>query len=594
MLEECFAAADDRFLDEWVQFNSPEFLARFLDRWLADPRPWARQQMIQYLHGDMNLPGHEVVIKRMCKHFCTASDDELLAHFMVTFDRFVRRIRVNHSRWNRETREVIREEKLFAKPNKTIANETGRTTEHNFGPFKRTVPPPDRLNKESNGLFSHRTRNHLRRKVWRYFRWLSYRDAEAYLSAMTTAIVQYRDDDFAEGENIIDNWSLMHVCYFHSDLLKFSAAHTNLRPGYSLADLSAAPYQPELWQRPDSAQHLLQIVTTARSALARVWAIELLQRDHPDATQRMEILSLLRLLAHADRRVQQFASDVFEQHQGLANLPVSTWLQLPDQCDHALLPVICAAMKTHVSAARLDTPQVIQLTSARPVPVAEFGFELLKTRHSERPLTNAELTSLSRVRCEAMAGEITAWVLSIFDSELYQTNDVIDFFDALSESMRDASMTWLERAGSHGHNDPALWARLIETPFDGVRLRVVECLHRRSSLPETETDALAPIWCAVILGVHRGGRTKLKAISQMQAAILKQPARSSELLPVLAVAIRSLRLPERRSALAAVASLVMQRPGLQSEIQSLIPELQWVETPQAGTSGSGAEVQFRR
>lgn len=577
MLEEFFAAADDRFLDEWVQFNSPEFLARFLDGWLADPRQWARQQVIRYLDREMNLPGHEVVLKRMCKHFCTAGDHELLAHCMVTFDRFVRRIRVNHSRWNRESREVVRDEQLFAKPNKTIPNRTGRTTEWGVGPFKRTVSLPDRLNKESNRLFSHRTRNHLRRKVWRYFRWLSYRDAEAYLSAMTTAIIKYRDDDFAEGENIIDNWSLMHVCYFHSDLLKFSAAHANLRPGNSLASLSAAPYQPELWQRPDSAQYLLQIVGTATSSLARVWAIELLQRDHPDATQHLEILSLLRLLAHADPRVQRFASDVFEQHQGLANLPVTTWLQLIDQCDHALLPVVCLAMKKHVSTARLDTPQLIQLTSARPVPAAEFGFELLKARHSERALTNAELTSLSRVRCEAIAGEIAAWALSIFDSDLYQTNDVIEFFDALSESMRDASMTWLELAGSHGHNDPALWARLIETPFDDIRLRVVECLHRRSCLPGTETDALAPIWCAVILGVHRGGRTKLKAISQIKAAILKHPARSRELLPVLAVAIRSLRLPERRSALAAVASLVMQCAGLQSEIQSLIPELQWVE-----------------
>ena len=178
-----------------------------------------------------------------------------------------------------------------------------------------------------------------------------------------------------------------------------------------------------------------------------------------------------------------------------------------------------------------------------------------------------------------MAGEITTWALSIFNSEMYQTNDVVEFFDALSESMRDASMTWLELASSHGHNDAALWARLIETPFDDVRLRVVECLHRRTNLPGAETDTLAPIWCAVILGVHRGGRTKLKAMSQMQAAILKQPSRSTELLPVLAVAIRSLRLPERRGALATVASIVAQQPELQSDIRSWIPELQWIEIP---------------
>ena len=579
MLEECYAAADDRFLDEWVQFSRPEFLARFIERWMTDSRPWARQQLIRYLQRDLNFPGHEVVVKRMCKNLHSTGDHELLAHFMVAFDRFVRRGRIESSWRNRETRELIREEKLFAKSNKTIQNETGRTAEWGTGKYKRTVSLPDRLNQPGNRLFSQPTRYHLRRKVWRHFRWLSYRDADAFLSAMTTAIVQYRDNDFAVGENIIDNWSLMHVCYFHSDMLKFGAAHTNLRSGNSLADLSAAPYQPELWQRPDSSQHLLQIVTTANSALARVWAIELLQRDHRDATLRIEMHSLLRLLAHADPRVQQFASDVFEQHQGLTNLPVTTWLELLDQSDHAVLPIICAAMKKHVSAARLDTPQLIQLTSARPVPVAEFGFEFLKARHSERPLNSGELTSVSRVRCEAMAGEITTWALSIFNSEGYQTNDVVEFFDALSESMRDASMTWLELPGSRGYNDAALWARLVETPFDDVRLRVVECLHRRTKLPGAETDALAPIWCAVMLGVHRGGRTKLKAISQMQAAILKQPARSTELLPVLAVAIRSLRLPERRSALAAVASIVQENSQFQAELQRLVPELQWIDVP---------------
>ena len=576
MLEECFAAADDRFLDEWVRCSTPEFLASFLQRWLADPRLWARRMLILYLSRALNLPGHEVVLKRLSRHLHAAGDHELLAHLMVAFDRFVRRSRITRSWWNRQTPEIIREEQLFAKPNKTIQNETGRTREWGIGKFRRTVPLPDRLNRKENRLFSQRTRSHLRRRVWRFFRWLSYRDADAYLAAMTTAVIQYRDDDFAVGENILDNWSLMHVCYFHSDMLRFGAAHANLQPGNSLAELSAAPYQPELWQRPSAADHLLQIVTTASSALARVWATELLQRDHREATHRMDIRLLFRLLSHTDPRVHQFASDVFAEHPGLANLPVTTWLELLEQCHHPLLPMMCAAMTKHVSAARLDTPQLVQLTSARAVPVAEFGFRLLTTRHAERPLSVAALVSLSRMRCEAMAGEITTWALKALDGHLYQTDDVIEFFDALSPATRSASMDWLERPASRGHHDAALWARLIETPFDDVRLRVVDCLHRRTSLPEAETDALASVWCAVILGVHRGGRTKLKAISQMQTAILQRPARAAALLPVLAVAVRSVRAPERRSALAAIASIVFENPDLQAEIQRLLPELQWV------------------
>ena len=576
MLEECFVAADQRFLDEWVRFNHSEFLARFLERWLADPRPWARQQILQYLRQDLNLPGHEVVFKRMCRHFCNVGDHELLAHFIVAFDRLVRRSRIVRLDWNPQSRQFDREELLFAKPNKTIQNETGRTTEWGIGKFKRTVPLPDRINKNANRLFNHRTRNHLRRRIWRYFRWLSYRDADAYASAMTTAIIEYRDADFAAGENIIDNWSLMHVCYFHSDMLQFSASHTNLLSGCSLADLTAAPYQPEIWQRPEAAGSLIDILLSAHSVLARVWAIELLQRDHSDAIVRTDIPLLMQLLSHTDPRVQEFAAEVFRQHQGLANLAATKWLELLERCDHAHLPMICESMKKHVSAARLGTPQLIQLTLARAVPVSELGFHLLKSRHNEQPLTVDEITSLSRLQCESTTSEISMFALSLLDSDLYQTDHVMEFFDSLSQSMRSAAMDWLEPSASRGHNDPVLWARLIETPFDDTRLRIVECLHRRTQLPGTETDSLAPVWCAVVLGVHRGGRSKLKAIKQMQSAILQRPARAAELLPVLAVAVRSLRAPERRGALAALAAIVLQNNELQVEIQRLLPELQWI------------------
>ena len=575
MLEECFAAADDRFLDEWVRVKNPALLSRFLERWLSDPRPWARQQLIQYLQQDLNFPGHEIVVKRLCKHLCTGGDHELLAYLMVAADRIVRRRRIVRLHWNQKSREVIPIHQLFAKPNKTFASETGRTTEQLVGKVKRIVPLPDRINKESNRLFSHRTRNYLRRRVWRHFRWLSYRDSDAFLAAITIAIVEYRDTDFAAGENIIDNWSLMHACYFHSDILIFNAAHTNLKPGTSLADLNAAPYQPVLWQQSVAVPHLINIVATAKSALSRIWAIELLLREHHGATLNMELQALLPLLSHADSGVRQFASDVFAQHAGLANLPITTWLSLLDQCDHGLLPMICTAMKKHVSAARLDVRQRLQLTLARPVPVVEFGFSLLKAQHGEHPLTADVLTSLSQTRCEALAGEIATWALEVLDSDLYQTDTVIEFFDSLSLATRSAAMDWLEQPASRGYSDPALWTRLIETPFDDTRLRVVECLHRRTKLPGTESDAFAPVWCAVILGVHRGGRTKLKAIGQMQNVLAEHPEFASRLLPVFAVAARSLRAPERRAALAAIASVVERNAELQTGIQQLLPELQW-------------------
>ena len=90
---------------------------------------------------------------------------------------------------------------------------------------------------------------------------------------------------------------------------------------------------------------------------------------------------------------------------------------------------------------------------------------------------------------------------------------------------------------------------------------------------------MTQVWCSVLLGVHRGGRTKAKAMTQMQSALVAQPTHADTLLPVLAVAVRSLRAPERRSALSALASMMVRQPQLHAAIQRHLPELSWGTLP---------------
>lgn len=575
-LDECFAAADDRFLDEWVKFRSTAILTAFMQQWLADERPWARQQIVAYLQRDLNFAGHEVFVKRLFRHFEAKRDHAMLGRFLVAFDRIVRRRRVARYHWNPQTRETITGDHLFAAPNKTILDQTGRTVEYGMGKNKRTYPLPDIRNKTTNRLFRHRTRNYLRRRVWRYFRWLSYRQPSEYLSAITTALIAYKDSDFQAGENIIDNWSLMHACFFHSDVVTFTAAHTNLKKGQSLGSLSAAPYQAELWRGPEAVEWLISIVSQAESALARIWAMELLQRDHQEAIHQIDVRVLMRLLSHSDSRVQEFASELFRRHRRLSTLTISTWLELLEQSNYSLLPVICEAMTAHVSASRLDNAQIIELASAQPVPVAELGFRMLQLRHSQRPHTVPELISLSRAKCESLADRLAAWALKELNAESHYSADaVVEFFDSLLEPMRASAMNWLEDSESRGYEDPVLWAKLIETPFDDVRLRLIDCLHRRTTLPGTDASSLSQMWCSVILGVHRGGRAKLKAMQQIQSAILRDASQATRLLPVLAVAVRSLRAPERRGALQVIATLRQNNSELEAGIQKHLPDLEW-------------------
>lgn len=504
----------------------------------------------------------------------------MLGHFMVAFDRMVRRSRVPRYLWNSATKESLREERLFAKPNRTVVDQTGRSMEYGTGKWKRSVPLPDIINKPRNRLFRHKTRNHLRRSVWRHFRRLSYREPQQYLASIAAALVQYHDEDFKAGENIIDNWSLMHACYFHSDTVQFSAAHTNLVKGQSLASLAAAPYRPELWKLPEACELLLKIVEHAESSLSRIWAIELLQKDHLAAAEQTSVTTLIALLRHRDQRVQEFAREMFSQSPALATLPISSWLMLCELSGFENLAMICGAMKTHVTAARLDNHQLLRLTTAAPATVAETGFQMLQERHAERALSTPELQTLSRAKCESSAETIARWGLKQLNHETrYSTESVLEFFDSLLQPMRAAATEWLEQPDSRGYEDPILWARLTETPFDDVRLRLVQCLDKRTQLPGVDAGSLTHVWCSVLLGVHRGGRTKAKAMSQMQAAVLAKPENADSLLPVLAVAVRSLRAPERRSALSTLASLLVRQPQLQSAIQRHLPELTWGSLP---------------
>jgi hypothetical protein len=55
----------------------------------------------------------------------------------------------------------------------------------------------------------------------------------------------------------------------------------------------------------------------------------------------------------------------------------------------------------------------------------------------------------------------------------------------------------------------------------------------------------------------------------------RRPDEAAKLLPLLSVALRSLRGPERRAALAAVVRLIDRQPAADALIRQTFPELQW-------------------
>lgn len=569
LLDEFFDAGDDRFPEQLRKCSAAKKLAGLADRWKKDPRPWAREQLFAYLDQPMDVPGHHPLVKRLFKEAEANADDELMGAFLVAFDRLVRRVRRTGGRWDWDTRTFVQEERLQSPQDTILAKKNREAINPRTG---ERIQMPVR---EGSRLFSYHTRYYLRRRAWRYFRRAGYQRPDDYTGIVTEALKRFREDDFAKGENLLDSWGFMNACFRHHEVLAFGVSRIEVQDGHGLGELSPAPRFPELWKKPEAFQHLLTLVTEAGARPVRVWAMQLLNRDHAERLSSCEADALLAMLDHEDEEVQQFGAGLLDRAEGLAKLPLDKWLGLLQTKNLTALQSICEAMKKHVSAERLELAQCIEICCSEAAPAAGLGLGFLKERAVDTPEDREAISAVSQTKCEAHGREIAIWALRILGTkEHYDVENVTRFFDSLIQPVREGAWDWLVPESS-GYNDAALWSRLLETPYDDVRMHLVDALEARSKLPGAGVGDLAPIWTSVLLAVHRGGRQKLKALRQISALVVEKPEHAETLLPVLSVTLRSVRPAERRAGLSAVVSIVERQPELAAVVRERIPELQF-------------------
>lgn len=573
MLDEFFNAEDERFVDELRKITSASKLAGLAERWKKDPRPWARKQIFQYLDLPLDRSGHQPLVKRLFKHAHAQNDAEMMAAFLVAFDRLVRRKRKTRWRYDFETRTTTEEERLVA-PRDSLKGSTGKNEKksnwYSRGPiFQRP-----------GTLFSYHTRHYLRRRAWRFFRMLARKDAKAYPNAIARALKLYYDGDLAKGENILDSWGLVHACFFKHDALEFGTSTVSLKDERGLGELKAAPYCLKAWQTPETAKVLLDLLLSCRARLVRVFCIQMLREHHKDSLGALEVDRIFQLLEHEDEDIQQFGAELLNTAKGMERLTVATWLRFLQTKNLTALQTVCDCFQKHVSAERMELAQCIELCCNPATAVSRLGFGFLKTKSITSPEDREAISALAQSKCEATGVDLTQWALKLIGPrEVYNRELVCAFFDSLNESIRGAAWDWLI-ADSAGYHDPGLFARLIETPFDRLRLNLVDLLHKRSigvaeapGLRAAGLEALAPVWCSVLLSVHRGGRQKSKAVRQIGEAIREKPHSAELLLPILAVAVRSVRPSEARSGLSALVGAVESHPELGPLVEKHLPEL---------------------
>jgi hypothetical protein len=157
---------------------------------------------------------------------------------------------------------------------------------------------------------------------------------------------------------------------------------------------------------------------------------------------------------------------------------------------------------------------------------------------------------------------------------------VLEYLDSRHQEVRAEGWAWLvEEPRASG--DVQLWQRLLESPYDDVRLRLLDYLEKQAASAGKaleERPALGPelvrfLWAGVLLNIHRGAKRKPQVVRQIVQRLERRPEEADVLLPILSVALRSVRGPEFRAGLAGVVQLAAHRPELEPVVKAAFPEL---------------------
>jgi hypothetical protein len=151
---------------------------------------------------------------------------------------------------------------------------------------------------------------------------------------------------------------------------------------------------------------------------------------------------------------------------------------------------------------------------------------------------------------------------------------VRDLCDARHADAREAGLAVLVEVPRF-RDDLGLWLALTESPYTDVRAFVVA--HAKEWRDRAERASLVHVWTSTLVAIYGGGgrggdvkRDVLRAIADRVAA---HPDEADALLPLLGLALRSVRAPERAFGLAAIARAAVAQPALRDSAARHLPEL---------------------
>ena len=537
LVQEHFRGNDPRFLDELRACRGATSLKGFARRWYEDTRPFAREFLLRYVDDGCDNPHHRPLVKGLFKLAEAEGDSEVMAHFMVAFDRILRRRLVGRAAYNWRTRQPTT---LYTLQNLPIA-----------------------------GGFSHKTRGYLRRRSWRYFRTLSPDDPAKYRRDLSAALALYRDEHFKKSEQLLDAWGLIHALYWGSPVLRRPPHNARLSSNRRLEELEFAPYRQEAWL--DAFEDILALMLSARAGVVRSFAVWLLRTHYAETIRGVDAWRLAPLLTHASPEIQSLGVEMLQTAVGLETLSLDRWLTLlrTDNLEAALL--LCERFAHHVTPERLSLEQRVALAREPMVPVARLGLDWAM----QPPILGEDDLTTVLALAEAAAPEVrssaSAWLVQVLEEAHFaRAEHLLELLDARYPEPRAAAMATLDTSDRFG-DELRIWAALAESPYPEVRDFLIGRLP--AWVDRFDARTLQHLWASSLLAIHRGSRAKRSTLRQVSDRVVAVPEEADALLPLMRIALRSVRDAERRAGLGAVCRAAFRNPALADAVGRHLPEL---------------------
>ena len=549
-LEAMFTAGDPGVLDEVLATTSEKRLASLAVPWLADTRPSMRRALLAYVDDGCDRPGHRPLVKGLFKGAEAHGDDELLAHFAVAFDRLTPRIPTVRWGWVSGSWQPV--------AHVLAVNPALRSRE---GDVKHGGP--DR--------FTRATRQYLARRVFRDLRRIAKADLPRYGRLVRTMLALYEDVHLARPEALLDSWTLVHVLWAWSPVLERDPRGVRVAKGRSLAELAPAPYHPAAFR--GVRDELLALLVTARSRVVRAWVAAWLEKEYEAELSGVPMATLRALLASGDSAVSGLGAKLLERADGLSVMPVDEWLALLESPDATALATVVRLFAARVSPKRLSLGACAKLACSPAAVVAELGLSAARDKPIATPGDLAAVASIARAaEVKAVREAAARWTLELLSSgarALARPEHLRDLFDSRHPEVREIAAEVV--TAQPEHRSLPLWFSLVESPYEDVRALVIRFASEWQA--EAGASELEHLAATAILAIHRGAASKPAVMRRLADRVVERPEEADRLLPVLALALRSVRGPERTSALASVARAAVRSEAVRAAALRHMPEL---------------------